>query len=187
MTNPSTVHKKASVPAPGSTVDTVTPGTSTVGLNDSDTADQRTGSGAMGSAAARSGSTGLGSTTIADTVVQKIAGLATREVSGVYAVGGGAARAFGAIKERIPGASASVAQGVSVEVGETQAAIDLDILVEYGVSIPELSRAIRRNVITAIEHITDLEVVEVNINVNDIHIPGDDEDSSTTTTTGRVQ
>jgi uncharacterized alkaline shock family protein YloU len=127
-----------------------------------------------------------GSTTIADTVVQKVAGLATREVSGVYALGGGASRAFSAIRERIPGASASVGQGVSVEVGEKQAAIDLQILVEYGVSIADLSRSVRRNVITAVEQMTGLEVVEVNINVSDVHIPGEDEGEDTAAT-GRVQ
>ena len=119
-----------------------------------------------------------GATTIAGTVVQKIAGLATREVSGVHALGGGAARAFGALRERIPGASASASQGVSVEVGEKQAAVDLQILVEYGVSIAEVARSVRRNVITAIEQMTGLEVVEVNINVNDVHIAGDDEEGS---------
>ncbi len=126
-----------------------------------------------------------GSITIADTVVQKIAGLAAREVSGVYALGGGAARAFGALRERIPGASASVSQGVSVEVGETQAAVDLQMLVEYGVSIAELSRSVRRNVITAVETMTGLEVVEVNINVNDVHIPGDEDGDESAS--GRVQ
>jgi len=113
-----------------------------------------------------------GTTTVADTVVQKIAGLATREINGVYDLGGGASRAFGAIRERIPGATASVAQGVAVEVGETQAAVDLELLVEYGVSITDLAKAVRRNVITAIERMTGLEVVEVNIHVNDVHIPG---------------
>ncbi|WP_431875884.1 Asp23/Gls24 family envelope stress response protein [Amycolatopsis sacchari] len=127
-----------------------------------------------------------GTTTIADTVVQKIAGLATREVSGVYDLGGGAARAFNAIRERIPGASASAGQGVSVEVGEKQAAVDLQILVEYGVSIGDLSRAVRRNVITAVEQMTGLEVVEVNINVSDVHLPTDD-DGDTQADTGRVQ
>ncbi|MFD9892537.1 Asp23/Gls24 family envelope stress response protein [Amycolatopsis sp. NPDC059027] len=117
-----------------------------------------------------------GTTSIADVVVQKIAGLATREVSGVHDVGGGAARAFGAIRDRIPGASASVGQGVSVEVGEKQAAVDLQIVVEYGVSIADLARSVRRNVITAIEQMTGLEVVEVNINVNDVYIPGDDDE-----------
>jgi uncharacterized alkaline shock family protein YloU len=127
-----------------------------------------------------------GSTTIADTVVQKIAGVAAHEVSGVHGLGGGAARAFGALRERIPGASASAGQGVAVEVGEKQAAVDLDILVEYGVAIVDLARAVRKNVITAIERITGLDVVEVNINVNDVHIPGEDE-SDDTESSGRVQ
>ena len=70
--------------------------------------------------------TSKGNTTIADSVVQKIAGVSAREVSGVYALGGGAARTIGAIRERIPGSSQSVGQGVAVEVGERQAAIDLD-------------------------------------------------------------
>lgn len=137
---------------------------------------------------ARSGATvsTRGTTTIADIVVAKVAGLATREVSGVHALGGGAARAFGALRERIPGATASVTQGVSVEVGEHQAAVDLQILVEYGVSIADLAAAIRRNVITAVEQITGLEVVEVNINVSDVHVPGDDEGDDTKTDTGRV-
>jgi uncharacterized alkaline shock family protein YloU len=127
-----------------------------------------------------------GSTTIADIVVQKVAGLAAREVRGVHDLGGGAARAFGAIRDRIPGASASVGQGVSVEVGETQAAVDLELVVEYGVAIAELARAVRRNVITAIEQMTGLDVVEVNINVNDVYIPGEDDDEQSAST-GRVQ
>jgi uncharacterized alkaline shock family protein YloU len=127
-----------------------------------------------------------GTTTIADTVVQKIAGLAAREVGGVHALGGNATRAFGALRERIPGASASIGQGVSVEVGELQAAVDLEIVVEYGVPIAELARSVRRNVIGAIEQMTGLEVVEVNINVNDVYIPGDD-DGNGDTGSGRVQ
>ncbi|WP_433663778.1 Asp23/Gls24 family envelope stress response protein [Nocardia sp. CA-128927] len=117
-----------------------------------------------------------GTTSIADIVVQKVAGLAAREVRGVHDLGGGAARAFGAIRDRIPGASASIGQGVSVEVGETQAAVDLELVVEYGVAIAELARAVRRNVINAIEQMTGLDVVEVNINVNDVYIPGEDDE-----------
>jgi uncharacterized alkaline shock family protein YloU len=128
------------------------------------------GDGASGAAASSPGRTH-----IAETVVSKIAGLAAREVTGVYALGGGAARAFGAIRERIPGASSNVSQGVAVEVGERQAAIDLDIVVEYGVAITDLARAIRRNVIGALERMTGLEVVEVNVSVNDVHLPSDDE------------
>jgi uncharacterized alkaline shock family protein YloU len=121
--------------------------------------------------------TGQGKTTIASGVVQKIAGIAARDVSGVYSMGGGVSRAFGAIRERIPGGSGtSQAAGVQVEVGEKQAAIDLDIVVEYGAGIVELARAVRRNVIAAVEQMTGLEVIEVNIAVNDIHMPGDDTD-----------
>lgn len=131
--------------------------------------------------------TAQGTTTVADTVVQKIAGLATREINGVHALGGGASRAFGAIRERIPGATASAAQGVAVEVGETQAAVDLEILVEYGVSIADLAKAVRRNVITAIERMTGLEVVEVNIHVNDVHIPGTEDETAPAPEASRVQ
>jgi len=120
--------------------------------------------------------TAQGKTTIAATVVEKIAGMATREISGVYKLGGGTARAFGAIRERIPGAAPSMSQGVEVEVGERQAAVDLDITVEYGVQIGELTKAIRRNVIGAIERMTTLEVTEVNIVVHDVHVPSDDDE-----------
>jgi uncharacterized alkaline shock family protein YloU len=117
-----------------------------------------------------------GKTTIADTVVSKIAGMAAREVNGVYRLGGGVARAFGAIRERIPGSGGpNVSQGVSVEVGETQAAVDIDIVAEYGVPIADLATGIRRNVITSLERMTGLEVVEVNISVNDVHLPTDDD------------
>ncbi|MET9232681.1 Asp23/Gls24 family envelope stress response protein [Lentzea sp. NPDC003310] len=118
--------------------------------------------------------TDKGSTTIADVVVQKVAGLAAREIRGVHALGGGATRALSALRDRIPGATASAGQGVSVEVGEKQAAVDLELVVEYGVPIADLAKSVRTNVITAIEQITGLEVVEVNINVNDVHIPSAD-------------
>jgi len=119
--------------------------------------------------------TDQGRTTVADGVVQKIAGLAAREVSGVYALGGGAARAFGALRERIPGATQAAGQGVAVEVGETQAAVDLDIVTEYGAPIAEVARSVRRNVISSVEGMTGLQVTEVNIAVNDVHLPSDDE------------
>jgi uncharacterized alkaline shock family protein YloU len=120
-----------------------------------------------------------GKISVAEGVVQKIAGMACREVSGVHAMGTGGTRAFGAIRERIPGSSGpNVAQGVGVEVGETEAAIDLDIVVEYGVSIADLGRSIQRNVKTAIERMTGLTVVEVNVSVNDIHLAESGEDQS---------
>ncbi len=122
--------------------------------------------------------TSQGATTIADTVVSKIAGIATREVSGVHSVGGGAARALGSLRDRIPGSSTNQSQGISVEVGETQAAVDVDLVADYGVAIADLANAVRRNVITSVQRMTGLEVTEVNIAVNDVYIPSQDDDSS---------
>lgn len=120
-----------------------------------------------------------GKTTIASSVVQKIVGMSAREINGVYALGGGLSRTFGQIRERIPGSTgAAHTAGVTVEVGEKQAAIDLDLIVEYGASIVELAKAVRRNVISAVEQMTGLEVVEVNIAVNDIHIATDEDQSA---------
>ncbi len=131
--------------------------------------------------------TDRGTTTISEVVVQKVAGLAAKEIKGVHALGGGATRALSALRERIPGATASAGQGVSVEVGERQAAIDLEIVVDYGVPIADLAKSVRGNVIAAIEQITGLEVVEVNINVNDVHIPSDDDGAEPETGGSRVQ
>ncbi|MDA2892528.1 Asp23/Gls24 family envelope stress response protein [Mycolicibacterium sp. BiH015] len=128
-----------------------------------------------------------GKTSIADTVVSKIAGLAAREVSGVHALGGSASRAVGALRERIPGATVNHAQGVSVEVGEKQAAVDIDIVAEYGVSIADLATGIRRNVIAAIERMTGLEVVEVDITVHDVYIGDDEPDQPADSRLARVE
>ena len=121
-----------------------------------------------------------GKTSIADTVVAKVAGIAAREVQGVYSLGGSASRVVGALRERIPGASVNNSQGVSVEVGEKQAAVDIDIVAEYGVAIADLASGIRRNVIAAIERMTGLEVTEVNIAVHDVHLDDDSEDDDDT-------
>jgi uncharacterized alkaline shock family protein YloU len=121
---------------------------------------------------------GDGQTKIADVVVQKIASLSAREVPGVRSLGGGASRTIGALRGRIPGAGTSHGQGVTVEVGERQVAVDLDVLIDFGVVIPDLARSVRQNVISSIEDMTGLEVVEVNINIVDVYMGegnGDDE------------
>ncbi len=128
-----------------------------------------------------------GRTSIADSVVTKIAGIATRQIDGVHDLGTGGTRAFGAIRQRIPGSTGpSITQGVSVEVGEQQAAIDLDVVIDYGVPIVDLAEGIRRNVIGAVERMTGLQVTEVNIAVDDIYIDSE-EDSDQQQTPPRVQ
>ena len=114
-----------------------------------------------------------GKTNIADSVVSKIAGIAAREISGVHSMGSTGSRALGAIRDVLPGNSQgrTVSQGVSVEVGERQAAVDLDVVIDYGVPIVDVSNAIRRNVTERVERMTGLEVTEVNIYVDDVYLP----------------
>jgi uncharacterized alkaline shock family protein YloU len=121
-----------------------------------------------------------GRTTIADGVVEKIAGLAARDVIGVHAMGSGFARTLGAVRDRVPGGSRSATQGVKAEVGEVQTALDLEIVVDYGVAIADVARSVRENVISAVERMTGLEVVEVNIAVSDVKLPdeADEEEES---------
>ncbi|MDJ0461834.1 Asp23/Gls24 family envelope stress response protein [Streptomyces sp. H27-C3] len=117
-----------------------------------------------------------GRTTIADGVVEKIAGLAARDVDGVHAMGSGLSRTFGAVRDRVPGGAKSVSRGVKAEVGEVQTALDLEIVVDYGVSIADVARDVRENVISAVERMTGLEVVEVNIAVSDVKLPDEEDD-----------
>ncbi|GAB3299550.1 Asp23/Gls24 family envelope stress response protein [Epidermidibacterium keratini] len=115
-----------------------------------------------------------GTLTFAEVVIAKIAALAAREVSGVHNLGVGTARSVTAVRDRLPGVgsgTSSATSGVSVEVGKTQTAIDLDLVVEYGTPITEIARDVRRRVISVVEQYTGLQVVEVNITVDDINLP----------------
>ncbi|GAB3130727.1 Asp23/Gls24 family envelope stress response protein [Tsukamurella serpentis] len=129
---------------------------------------------------------GRGTTSIADIVVSKIAGIAAREVDGVYDLGGQAARVVGRIRETLPG-NPDLTQGVSVEVGERQAAVDVAIVAEYGVAIHDLAAGIRSNVIDAVQTMTGLEVTEVNVTVHDVHFADDDEAAEEPAQSSRVQ
>ena len=112
-----------------------------------------------------------GGTTIQDGVVSKVAGIAAQEVDGVR-MGGGASQAVGSIMSAVPGVSSgSQSQGVSVEVGEVEAAVDLSMSVEYGRVIHQIAEAVRNNVIRRVENLVGLRVTEVNIAVNDIFFP----------------
>ena len=106
---------------------------------------------------------------IEDVVVQKIAGIAAQEVEGIQ-MGGGTAAAIGGFLDSVTGGG-GVTRGVSVQVGEEEVAIDLSMAVEYGKSIPQLTEAVRRNVINRIENQTGLRVVEITITINDVLLP----------------
>lgn len=114
-----------------------------------------------------------GQTRIADDVVAKIAGMASREIPGVYAMGTGISRRMGQLRRMIPGGGGedqTSTQGVAVEVGEREAALDLDVVTWYGQSIVEVCDEVRNNVIDRVQSMTGLRVVEVNINVDDVFV-----------------
>ena len=117
--------------------------------------------------------TELGITTIQDSVVSKVAGIAAQEVEGVRM--GGTSQAVGSIMSAVPGVGGGSAsqssRGVSVEVGEVEAAVELSMSVEYGRAIHQIAEAVRTNVIRRVESLVGLRVTEVNITVNDIFFP----------------
>ena len=109
---------------------------------------------------------GLGTIRVADEVVSIIAGLATTEVAGVAGMSGGIAGGIAEILGR-----KNFSKGVKVEVGEKEAAVDLYIIVKYGIRIPEVALAAQENVKRAIETMTGLTVVEVNVHVQGVGFP----------------
>lgn len=116
-----------------------------------------------------------GDTSIEDRVVEKIAEIAAREIPGVYAMGTSTQRTISNIAGKISRAPAAGPSGVSVKTGLVQASIELTIVVEYGFSIVEVADGIRANIIDRVGQMTGLDVIEVNIDVSDVHLPSDDD------------
>ena len=102
---------------------------------------------------------------IADDVVAVIAGVAVSEVSGVAEMAGGFA---GGITEVLSGKK-NLAKGIKVEVGDKDTKIDVNIIVEYGVRIPDVAFEILNRVKKAVETMTGLNVVEVNVHVQGVN------------------
>jgi uncharacterized alkaline shock family protein YloU len=115
-----------------------------------------------------------GSTSIQNAVVSKVSGIAAQEVEGIR-MGGGGSQAVSGLIGSITGnqGGGQTTTGVTVEVGQEEAAIDLILTAEYGKSIPQLSEAVRRNVINRVENLVGLKVNEVNIDVTNIFFPDD--------------
>lgn len=116
----------------------------------------------------------VGKTTIEDGVVAKIAGIAAREVDGVYALGGGAARMVGAIRDALN--TTDLSQGIAVEVGETQVAVDVTIVAKYPVSLQKVADDVRAAIHTAMVELVGMDVAEVNVTINDVHVPAEDDE-----------
>jgi uncharacterized alkaline shock family protein YloU len=114
-----------------------------------------------------------GSTSIQNAVVSKVSGIAAQEVEGIRMGGGGSQAVSGLIGSITGNQGGGQTTGVTVEVGQEEAAIDLILTAEYGKSIPQLSEAVRRNVINRVENLVGLKVNEVNIDVTNIFFPDD--------------
>ena len=119
--------------------------------------------------------TDRGNTVIQDTVVSKVAGIAAQEVEGIRMGGGGSQAVSGLLGSITGGSGGTATQGVSVEVGQEEAALDLTLTAEYGKSIPQLSEAVRRNVVNRVESLVGLRVTEVNITVSNIYFPQEEQ------------
>ena len=113
----------------------------------------------------------VGTIRIANEVVSIIAGLAATEVEGVAGMSGGLA---GGIADML--GKKNLSKGVKVEVGEKEAAVDLYVIMEYGSKIPDVAWQIQDNVKQAIEDMTGLTVVEVNIHVQGVNFADEEEE-----------
>jgi uncharacterized alkaline shock family protein YloU len=128
------------------------------------------------SVVASQSNTTKGKTTIANGVVAKIVGIAAREIEGVHdVVGSGAGATISGLATRVTRGDTR-AQGVSVDVGEIEAAASINIVVVYGVSIAHVAEAVRRNVIERVEAMTGLTVIAVDISVSDLYFPEEEKE-----------
>jgi uncharacterized alkaline shock family protein YloU len=114
-----------------------------------------------------------GTTSIADEVVEKIAGIAVREVPGVYDIGGDVARLVAGLKERIGlgDADDETDRGMRVRLNGRTAEVNVTLVIEYGFIVHSVAEKVRTKVINAVENLLGLEVTEVNILVDDVHVP----------------
>lgn len=128
-----------------------------------------------------------GRTMIHREVVAKIAGLAVREVEGVYRlVSYGAGQAVASLARSITRSDVKDL-GIQVEVGQKEAAIDVKIVTEYGYSIPSIAESIRKNLDHRVHEMTGLNVVDINIEVMDLYFPEDEVVDAAGAPTRRVE
>ena len=111
---------------------------------------------------------GTGRTIISEAAVAIVAGIAARAVPGVYSLGSGPSRALGAIRDAV--GSSDHAAGVRAEVGETQVAVDINLVALYGHPLHGVANQVRAAVYRAVEELVGLQVIEVNVEITDVYI-----------------
>lgn len=110
-----------------------------------------------------------GSTSISDTAVAKVAATAARSVAGVQFLGVGSSRALGALRGAVGAGEGT--SGVSAEVGQREVAVDIVLTAAYGMPLQQIADGVRAAVYTAVEQLTGLAVIEVNVEIGDVHVP----------------
>ncbi|MDP9844793.1 Asp23/Gls24 family envelope stress response protein [Streptosporangium lutulentum] len=110
---------------------------------------------------------------VADEVVEKVAALATLEVAGVADLGGDFARTLESVRERMGVGSKRGNQGVSAHVQDRTVAVDVTIVAEYGHVVMEVANEVKTNVARTVSRMLGMRVVEVNVNVDDVRLPGE--------------
>lgn len=105
-----------------------------------------------------------GELTYEDRVIQKIIGIALEKVDGLLAVNGGL---FSSIKNKLVN-SENVTEGINVEVGKKEVAVDLDVITEYGKDITKIYQDIKEIIASEVRKMTHLEVIEVNVKASDV-------------------
>lgn len=126
--------------------------------------------------------TEMGQVRIAKEVIEIIAGLAATEVHGIAGMSGGVA---GGIAELL--GRKNLGKGVKVEVGEKQCAVDLSIVTEFGIKIPEVAVEVQQNVKRAIESMTGLQVVEVNVHILGVTFKHEEKEEETIVQPQRIR
>lgn len=114
----------------------------------------------------------FGSVKVSEEVVTNIAARAASEIEGIAGMSGGITQG---IAERLGRKDSS--KGLKVKVKENEAQIELYIIVNYGIAIPEIASNMQNKVKDVVEKMTGLKVTEVNINVQGINFPEEKEES----------
>jgi uncharacterized alkaline shock family protein YloU len=114
-----------------------------------------------------------GTTTIANEVVEKIAGIAARDVPGVYDLGGDTVRLLSSVREKLHLGDESKAQGIAVKLNGKEAELSITIVLEYGFVVSSVTDRVREKTISAVETLLGLDVTNVDILVDDIHVDTD--------------
>lgn len=124
--------------------------------------------------AAKPGQSPTGTLKYDDKVVQKIIGIALADIKGLLTVDGGF---FANLADKVVNTN-DVTSGIDVEVGETQVAVDLQIVAEYGIDINQLYQRMKDVIVKQVKEMTDLDVIEVNVTVTDIKTKAEYADAS---------